>query len=120
MEQHIKYEQDLLKTIGINPEEYSISQEYLPNGNSIHNISFQHPSPGKPTILLIHGYFSSNISMFKLYPLLRREFNVISIDLPGFGLSPSPQKLSFSNENEWIKYFTESTYIVFEFTMFFD
>ena len=108
MNEQVEFERQLLKTLNIDPSEYSISQEHLPNGNSIHNLTFKHKNPNAPYLLLIHGYFSSNVSMFKLYPILRRHFNIVSIDLPGFGLSSSYGIENLKSNAEWIQYFTES------------
>lgn len=41
---------------------------------------------GKP-LLLIHGWGSSSFSWFRNYRELSRDFRVIAVDLPGFGLS---------------------------------
>ena len=108
MQDCVDLERKLLKSLGIAESEYSISQEYLPNGNSIHNIQFKSDCPDKPQLLMIHGYFSCNISLFKFYKILSSEFNITSIDLPGFGLSGDVGMNALNSNQEWIDYFNQS------------
>lgn len=45
----------------------------------------------KPAILLIHGYMESLETWDTLTPLLERDFCVLSLDLPGHGVSQTPE-----------------------------
>lgn len=48
----------------------------------------QHPNPGKPTLLLVHGMVcSSGLNWFRLFPALTPHFNIIAPDLRGHGRS---------------------------------
>ncbi|MFE8702401.1 alpha/beta fold hydrolase [Cytobacillus sp. FJAT-54145] len=70
----------------------------LINGNDIYYEFYPHDQP-KDTVLLIHGFLSSSFSFRRLIPLLRREYNVISIDLPPFGKSGKSLNFTYSYEN---------------------
>lgn len=57
------------------------------------NISLAlHPAQisGAPHIVLIHGMGSAATAWKPLTPMLQEQFNVVTIDLPGHGLSPMP------------------------------
>ncbi|MDT8859309.1 alpha/beta hydrolase [Alkalihalobacillus sp. MEB130] len=54
---------------------------------------------GKPPILLIHGFVSSTYTFHRLIPLLKKNFSVIAIDLPGFGRSEKSKTFIYSFEN---------------------
>lgn len=68
------------------------------NGNEIYYEYYLHEQP-KETIVLLHGFLSSSFSFRKLTPLLVKEFNVISIDLPPFGKSGTSSSYTYSYEN---------------------
>lgn len=68
------------------------------NGNQIY-YEYYKENPSRPTILFIHGFLSSSFSFRKLYPLLKNEYNLISVDLPPFGKSGKSLKYVYSNEN---------------------
>ena len=51
--------------------------------------------PGKPTILLLHGFPSSSNEFRTLLPLLRENFHVVAPDYPGFGFSDAPDATAF-------------------------
>lgn len=51
-----------------------------------------------PVIILIHGIASSSVTFEKLVPMLVDEHRVISIDLLGFGESPSPEGATYTLE----------------------
>ncbi len=57
----------------------------------------QHFSPGKPTLLLVHGMVcSSGLNGFRLFPALSPHFNVIAPDIRGHGRSGrGPGRFSF-------------------------
>jgi len=47
------------------------------------------PHPDAPTILLLHGNGSSSICFREIFDALSRDFDVVALDLPGFGRSTS-------------------------------
>jgi pimeloyl-ACP methyl ester carboxylesterase len=53
----------------------------------------------KKTVVLIHGFLSSTFSFRRLIPLLRKNFTVIAVDLPGFGKSDKSKAFHYSLEN---------------------
>ncbi len=57
----------------------------LPDGTRIH---FRDEGKlEKPVIVLLHGFNGSLFNFERLVPLLVDDFRLISIDLPGFGLT---------------------------------
>ena len=62
----------------------------------------------KPAIILLHGFNGSLFNFERMVPFLSSEFRLISIDLPGFGLTgPVPSK-DYSTETS-IKTITDVT-----------
>lgn len=57
-----------------------------------------HPNSGE-TLVLLHGFLSSTFSFRHLIPLLKEDYNVISIDLPPFGKSGKPSSFKYSYHN---------------------
>ncbi|SHF92046.1 alpha/beta fold hydrolase [Ornithinibacillus halophilus] len=53
----------------------------------------------KPPILLLHGFVASSYSFHKLIPLLKNDFSIITIDLPGFGRSEKSTTFTYSYKN---------------------
>ncbi len=51
-----------------------------------------------PVLLLLHGLGASHFCWRRLVPLLAKEFRVIVIDLPGFGLSSKDLNISYALE----------------------
>lgn len=68
------------------------------NETEVYYEFYQHPSACQ-TIVLIHGFLSSTFSFRKLIPLLTRDYNVLSIDLPPFGKSGKSTRYVFSYQN---------------------
>ena len=68
-------------------------------------------APGRPKLLLLHGFPSSSHMFRDLIPLLADRYHIVAPDLPGFGLSDLPPrerfKYSFDNIAEVIDRFTE-------------
>lgn len=48
------------------------------------------PNPGKPVLLLIHGFPSASWDWWALWPTLSRDHQLLTVDLLGFGLSDKP------------------------------
>ena len=51
-----------------------------------------------PVVVLLHGLASSSVTFTHAVPLLRENYRVISLDLLGFGASPSPANARFTLE----------------------
>jgi len=68
-------------------------------------------TPGKPKLLLLHGFPTSSHMFRELMPLLSDDFHIVAPDLPGFGQSAMPSreqfKYSFDHLAEVIDRFTE-------------
>ena len=68
-------------------------------------------TPGKPKLLLLHGFPSSSHMFRDLIPLLGDAFHIIAPDLPGFGQSDMPSRehftYTFDNIANVIDRFTE-------------
>jgi len=58
-------------------------------------------TPGKPKLLLLHGFPTSSHMFRDLIPLLSENFHIVAPDLPGFGRSdmPSRDKFTYSFDN---------------------
>jgi len=52
--------------------------------------------PGKPTLLLLHGFPSSSHQFRQLIPLLSAHFHIIAPDLPGFGFTEVPAEREYA------------------------
>lgn len=59
--------------------------------------SFGEPGPGKPNVVLVHGFANSLQSFRLLAPLLQDHFYVVTVDAPGFGLSAKPADRDYGN-----------------------
>ena len=55
--------------------------------------------PDLPVILFLHGFNGSLFNFEKLIPLLKEEFRLVSLDLPGFGLTGAIPSNDYSNES---------------------
>lgn len=51
--------------------------------------------PGKPKMLLLHGFPTSSHMFRNLIPLLSDQFHIIAPDLPGFGKTDLPSRSEF-------------------------
>lgn len=52
---------------------------------------------GKPTLILLHGFANSLQSFRLLAPLLAGSYQVIAMDMPGYGLSSKPADHDYHN-----------------------
>ncbi|WNB93000.1 alpha/beta hydrolase [Bacillus sp. NEB1478] len=57
------------------------------SGVTIYYEYYEHENPDAKVVVLVHGFLSSTISFRKLLPYLTEYYNVIALDLPGFGQS---------------------------------
>ena len=53
----------------------------------------------KPAIILLHGFNGSLFNFERMVPLLSKEFRLVSIDLPGFGLTGAIPSMDYSTQN---------------------
>jgi pimeloyl-ACP methyl ester carboxylesterase len=56
--------------------------------------------PDRPNLVLIHGFGNSLQSFHLLAPLLADDYHVVTVDLPGFGLSAKPVEHDYRNANQ--------------------
>lgn len=70
----------------------------LPGGVRVHYRDEGVQAPGAPTLLLIHGFAASLHTWEKWIPLLGDEYRVVSLDLPGHGLTRAPAGYQASME----------------------
>ncbi|WP_456273513.1 alpha/beta fold hydrolase [Bacillus sp. AK031] len=68
------------------------------NGAEVFYEHHRHPS-ARETFVLLHGFLSSTFSFRHLTPLLKEQYNVISVDLPPFGQSGKNTNFIYSYEN---------------------
>lgn len=68
------------------------------NGANIYFEHHKHPTASE-TFVLLHGFLSSTFSFRRLTPLLKENYNVISIDLPPFGNSEKNNRFIYSYDN---------------------
>jgi pimeloyl-ACP methyl ester carboxylesterase len=75
-----------------------VTNEKEVNGINIYYEYYQGAETQK-TIVLVHGFLSSSFSFRRLIPLLKKDYNVITVDLPPFGKSGKSKKFIYSYEN---------------------
>ncbi|GIN62024.1 putative hydrolase YugF [Robertmurraya siralis] len=68
------------------------------NGNDLYYEYYKNEA-STITLVLIHGFLSSSFSFRRLIPLLKEEYNVVSVDLPPFGNSGKSTQFIYSYEN---------------------
>ena len=54
------------------------------------------PAPGRPTLVMVHGLGGSSLNWVSLMRELEGEFDLVALDLPGFGASPPPRDGRYS------------------------
>jgi pimeloyl-ACP methyl ester carboxylesterase len=70
------------------------------NGLELRYRTYGETAPDKPNLILIHGFGNSLQSFRLLAPLLQDDFFVVTVDLPGFGLSAKPVDYEYRNANQ--------------------
>ena len=99
------YERNILKEKGFSESDFTVSECYLSEKDYIHYVRIHKKKPtNKNVLLMAHGYMGSNIGFFKLYKTLQDKYHIISIDIPGQGLSSSLEETPKSIEG-WLDYF---------------
>jgi pimeloyl-ACP methyl ester carboxylesterase len=58
------------------------------------------PRPDQPTLVFIHGFANTLQSFKRIAPLLADDYQVIALDMPGFGLSDKPVDHDYSNASQ--------------------
>jgi len=69
----------------------------LNNGSRIH--FRDEGNAKKPVIVLVHGFNASLLNFERLVPLLSKDFRLISLDLPAFGLTGAVPSGEYTTEN---------------------
>jgi pimeloyl-ACP methyl ester carboxylesterase len=62
--------------------------------------SWGEPQADQPAIVLIHGFANSAFTYRYLGPLVGKDYYVLALDLPGFGLSDKPSDHDYSNASQ--------------------
>ena len=68
------------------------------NGIQLRYQTWGQASPGEPALVFIHGFANSLQSFKRIAPLLADDYQVIALDMPGFGLSDKPVDHDYSNQ----------------------
>jgi haloacetate dehalogenase len=68
-----------------------IARRVAVGGTELHVL--MRPNPGKPVLLLLHGYPETHVMWHKLAPLLAAEYSLVIPDLRGYGDSGKPPSL---------------------------
>jgi pimeloyl-ACP methyl ester carboxylesterase len=59
-----------------------------------------HPCrPEAKTVVLIHGFLASTFCFRKLVPLLKKDYNILTVDVPPFGKSGKAKSFLFTYKN---------------------
>lgn len=53
----------------------------------------------RPTLLLVHGFLSSTFSFRRLIPIVKKQFNILALDLPPFGKTEKSTRFVYSYDN---------------------
>jgi len=69
----------------------------LPDGARIH--FRDEGKTDKPAIVLLHGFNGSLLNFERLVPLLANNFRLVSLDLPGFGLTGATPNADYTTKN---------------------
>lgn len=58
------------------------------------------PADGKPNMVLLHGMANTLQSFRRVAPLLAEDYYVVTVDIPGFGLSSKPTDFDYRAPNQ--------------------
>jgi pimeloyl-ACP methyl ester carboxylesterase len=64
------------------------------------HLSYLEAGRGEPTLVLVHGLGSSNMTWVRVLRRLARRHRVLALDLPGYGKSPLPQGKNYANVSD--------------------
>lgn len=70
------------------------------NGIQLRYQTWGQSRPGEPALVFIHGFANSLQSFNRIAPLLADDYQVIALDMPGFGLSDKPVDHDYSNPSQ--------------------
>jgi len=73
------------------------SGHHLINGVNIYYEFY--PNQNAKTVVLLHGFLSSTFTFRHLIPLLSKDFQILSVDLPPFGKSDKSKRFVYSYKN---------------------
>lgn len=74
-----------------------------------------------PTLLLLHGFPSSSTQFRDLVPMLSNSYHILAPDLPGFGLTTSPENMIYTFDNltaaisAWLAALNVTSYAIYMF-----
>jgi pimeloyl-ACP methyl ester carboxylesterase len=77
-------------------------EQALKGHKAINNVQVYYefyPKQSTPTIVLLHGFLSSSFTFRHLIPLLAKDFQVLSVDIPPFGKSGKSKHFFYSYKN---------------------
>jgi pimeloyl-ACP methyl ester carboxylesterase len=92
------------------------------NRNHIYYQKYINPD-AQETLVLLHGFLSSSFCYRKLIPFLKKDFNIICVDLPPFGKSGKHHHYKYSYSNiaktvlELVEYLGFDSYILIGHSM---
>ena len=78
------------------PQDYFVDA----NGMELRYRTYGTAQPDRPNLVLIHGFGNSLQSFRLLAPLLANDFYVVTVDLPGFGLSEKSVEHEYNNASQ--------------------
>lgn len=70
------------------------------NGIQLRYQTWGKSRPAEPALVFIHGFANSLQSFNRIAPLLADDYQVIALDMPGFGLSDKPVDHDYSNPSQ--------------------
>lgn len=80
-----------------------MEQGVLTGHQQVNNINiyyeFYPKSTTDKTVILLHGFLSSTFTFRHLIPLLKQDYQVLSVDLPPFGKSDKSSSYVYSYKN---------------------
>ncbi|WML32026.1 alpha/beta hydrolase [Neobacillus sp. OS1-32] len=79
--------------------EQNVVSGYKPVNNIDVYYEFYPNQASEQTIVLLHGFLSSTFTFRHMIPLLKKEFQVLSVDLPPFGKSAKCSRYKYSYQN---------------------